>query len=522
MKSNLLKVLVLIICILVQSCQPTQVVSTLYAPGKFKADSKSKFLKVHIKDGSLYVLNDWVNDSIDNVIYGQGNYYNFKRDIISFKPKTAVVSDDSHFKICYDDISLIETNLMKFHGGKLASITIVGVPLSVFATYCIINPKACFGSCPTFYTMNNGKWNLAAEGFSSSILPVFEKKDIDMLYWTKNEENKLTIKLTNEALETHVIRYANLLVFPHEEGKRVFAATDGEFYSTQNQVSPVKCSDENNNCLEKVEKMDHIERFSMANSENLARKEELIFSFANQKGMNSGLIIGSRQTLLTTYLFYQGLAYSGNYAGYFAASIENGNKQIKNHVQKLWDKLGGIEVYLKNQSGNWEKIYQIDEMGPIATDVHLIKLPQDIPANATLKLKMTQGLWRIDYLALTEVLNPVSPVTIQPHEVIKDGKSDDEALRLLNDTTSYFITWPGDAYLLNYKLPGESSYELFLQTKGYYLEWMRDEWLAEQDVKKARFMFAFPGLYMRKAAGEFKKSEAEMENVFWGSRYVQN
>jgi hypothetical protein len=494
----------------------------LNAPGKFKADSKNKFLKVHINDGSLYVLDNWVNDSINDVLYGQGIYYNFKRDLISSKPKSAVMSDDTQFKICYDEISLIETNLMKFHGGKLASITIVGVPLAIFASYCIINPKACFGSCPTFYTMNDGNWNLVAEGFSSSILPVFEKKDIDMLFWTKNEENKLTIKLTNEALETHVIRYANLLAIPHEEGKRVFAATDGEFYSTKNPVSPLMCSDEHGNCLEKVEKMDHIERFSMADSENLAKREELVFSFDNEKGKKLGLIIGSRQTLLTTYLFYQGLAYSGNYAGFYAASIQNGNKLIKNRVQKLWDKLGGIEIYFKNQSGNWEKIEQIEEMGPIATDVHLIKLPSDIPANATFKLRMTKGLWRIDYLALTEVLSTVTPLTIQPNEIERDGKSDIEALRLLNDTTSYFITWPGDVYLLNYKLPGKSSYEFFLQTKGYYLEWMRDEWLAEQDIKKARFMFAFPGLYMRKAAVEFKKSEADMENVFWGSRYVQN
>ena len=34
-------------------------------------------------------------------------------------------------------------------------------------------------------------------------------------------------------------------------------------------------------------------------------------------------------------------------------------------------------------------------------------------------------------------------------------------------------------------------------------------------------MFAFPGLFMRKAAKEFKKTEAEMEDHFWGSRYVQ-
>jgi hypothetical protein len=83
-------------------------------------------------------------------------------------------------------------------------------------------------------------------------------------------------------------------------------------------------------------------------------------------------------------------------------------------------------------------------------------------------------------------------------------------------------TYPGDTYLKNYKLPDNSDYEFFLDTKGYYLEWMREEWIAEQNIRKAKLMFAFPGLYMRKAAKPFKKSEAEMEDRFWGSRYVKN
>jgi hypothetical protein len=93
---------------------------------------------------------------------------------------------------------------------------------------------------------------------------------------------------------------------------------------------------------------------------------------------------------------------------------------------------------------------------------------------------------------------------------------------LLNDTASYLITYPGDSYLVNYKLPDNRKYQFFLESKGYYLEWMRDEWLQEQNLRKAQFMFAFPGLYMRKAAKEFKKTESEMEDRFWGSRYVQN
>jgi len=515
-------IFIAIVGFILQGCMPSRMVRQFNEPENYMTSSKNKFLKVHIKDGSLYLLNDWSIDTVTEIITGTGDYYNFRRDRVAIKGKDVSNDNDPLFQICWDDISLLETNQLVHYASSLAAITIVGVPLGIIASICITNPKSCFGSCPTFYTQNNGKWNLVAEGFSSSILPAFEKNDIDMLYWTENSGDYLPVKVTNEALETHMIRYTNLLVFPHCEGTRVYSTLQGDFYSIKDLISPSACEDENGSCLDKTAKMDHIERFSTTDANNLAKKEEIIFSFDNKEGSNRGLIIGSRQTLLTTFLFYQGLAYSGGYAGYFASGVENGNRQMKNGVQNMWDKLGGIEIYLKNKNGNWEKIGEVDEMGPIAADVHLVKLPENIPANATLKLKMTQGLWRIDYLALGDIGPKVSPLIIHPENMFKDEKADPEALKLLNDTSKYLVTYPGDAWVINYKLPGNRNYEYFLESKGYYLEWMRDEWLAEQDLNKARFMFAFPGLFMRKAAKPFKKTESEMEDRFWGSRYVKN
>lgn len=522
MKHSVIIIISIVSLFLLNNCMPTKVVRELNTPGKFTANSKVKFLKVHMNDGSLFILDDWEINTISKTISGTGSCYNYKRDKISMMIKRAESNSVEVYNIGWDDVSLIETNQLLYNSGNLAAIMIPGVPLAILAAYCAINPKACFGSCPTFYTMNNGQWSLVAEGFSSSILPVFEKEDIDMLYWTENCSNRITVKLTNEALETHVIRYVNLQVFPKSNNSRIFSTQEGEFYRVKNLQAPVKCEGMEGNCLDKVILMDHDDRYSMTDSDNLAKKEELIFSFRNNGIENPGLVISSRQTLLTTYLFYQGLAYSGNFAGYFASGIENGNKQMKNQVEKLWDKLGGIEVYLKQESGKWLKIDEIEEMGPIATDSHLVKLPAGLPPNATLKIRMTQGLWRIDYLALGNMVEKVCPITIHPDLVTRENNTDPESLALLSDTTNYLITYPGDEYMINFTLPDNGKYDFFLQTKGYYLEWMRDEWLAEQDLRKARFMFAFPGLYMRKAAKDFKKTEAAMENHFWGSRYVKN
>src|SRR5512133_2795440 len=194
-----------------------------------------------------------------------------------------------------------------------------------------------------------------AEGFSSSILRSFEKEDIDMLYHAKPTGNIVNLKLTNEALETHVIRYADLLVFPRKQNERVFAVEEGYFASVSDIRSPSSCRAAEGDCLETVRQMDQRERFSETDAGNLAAKEYIEVNFNSIPEGDLGLIIGSRQTFLTTFLFYQSLAYMGHSAGNFAADIESGNRSLEKKVNKVWDVLGDIEVSFQDREGNWIK-----------------------------------------------------------------------------------------------------------------------------------------------------------------------
>ena len=92
---------------------------------------------------------------------------------------------------------------------------------------------------------------------------------------------------------------------------------------------------------------------------------------------------------------------------------------------------------------------------------------------------------------------------------------------MLTDEQEPLVTFPGDHYTIHYPLPDDCSYQFFLETKGYYLEWMRDEWIKEEDLKKAALALYFPGLFMRKAAPAFKRAEPHMEKIFRESRYVK-
>jgi hypothetical protein len=90
------------------------------------------------------------------------------------------------------------------------------------------------------------------------------------------------------------------------------------------------------------------------------------------------------------------------------------------------------------------------------------------------------------------------------------------------DTARSLVTLPGDEYDLIFRLPADPGrYELFLESRGYYLEWMRQEWLAEEDLPSAARMLFDPSGALRAHAAAYKQREPELERLFWNSRYVR-
>jgi len=485
-------------------------------PVRNDSSHKHQYLKAHMNDGSLYFLDRWFSNASGDSLQAWGSYYNQNRKLVAS-------SADTFFTIDMKKVALFETNDITDLGGKIGLQTLFMAPMAIITIYCMINPKACFGSCPTFYAWNGTKMKLMAEGFSSSIARAFEKPDIDMLHSTVIRGREFKMQVTNEALETHAIKFADLLAFPRAKDERIFATPSGAFYSSHQILAPASCIGPEGDCISKVLTMDQSERYSTADPSDLTQKETIDVTFNHVPHGKSGLIIGSRQTLLTTFLFYQGMAHAGSKMPYYLAQVESGNEMMKRHMTRIWDLLGGIEILVKNKNGKWEKAGELEEMGPIAADLQLVMLPEMAGDEVTVKLRMTKGLWRIDQVALIKIDQQLQPIRIKPSRVMKDSVADENAKNLLNDTTQYLVTFPGDRYDLSYELPeNRQDYELFLYTKGYYLEWMRENWMKEESNFKMAVMFSFPKYYLKMMAPEFKEVEPVMEESFWGSRYVKN
>lgn len=474
-------------------------------------DAASPYLKAHLRSGYVYVLSGWQVDSQANVIEGEGELLNVSRLRV----------DSGRFRLPVDSVALFETNVLHRAGATTALTVMAGVT-AVVAGICATSPKTCFGSCPTFYAPDSaGVERLQAEGFSASIAPALEATDLDMLYHVRPRGRDFTLRLTNEALETHVIRFANLLVARRPQDGRVFATPEGTFWAASALTPPSRCAAAEGDCREAVLAADGRERSSPADSSDLATREMIELEFDRLPPGRSGLVITARQSLMTTFLVYQALAYLGSDAGRWLASLGAGGPAARDQASGLGRALGRIEVLVPDSAGGWTPAGSVGETGPLAADTKVVPLPPAAGPSRRVRLRLTRGLWRLDYVAVAALGDSLRPARLQPTRVLRAGRDVPAAREALLDSTRALTTLPGDVYELVYRLPPHpEQLELFLEARGYYLEWMRREWSSEQNPLLALRLAVDPAGALRALAPIYKRLEPNMENLFWNSRYV--
>jgi len=253
----------------------------------------------------------------------------------------------------------------------------------------------------------------------------------------------------------------------------------------------------------------------------MCSKEEIYLVFENLPDMvQPGFVINFRQTLMTTYLIYSALGYMGDQVGDVFAMLETNERTRGRSLDGVLKELGDIDIYLwNNDLETWEFQGGFYETGPIAINRQILPLKTTTGSEVKLKLVLNKGYWRIDYLGLTDIREKVLPLEITPYEILYRGAPDPDALTLIRSDDRHLISMPGDVYQFRFALPeGHDDYDLFLCSKGYYLEWMRESWFKDKDLFKLRQMVRNPGKYLREEARSYKEYEKTMEEAFWDSR----
>jgi hypothetical protein len=324
--------------------------------------------------------------------------------------------------------------------------------------------------------------------------------------------------MRNEALETHAIRSLRLMAAPRPPGGRVFADAGGLFYPATSPVNPLACEAPEGDCLQALEAWDGLERTSPADSLDLAARETIELTFPAMSG-RLGLVVATRQTLLTTYLFYQTMGFLGRRAGESLASLERDGPEEAERAMAMARLIGTIDVEVWDGAA-WAPAGTHHEAGPLAVEVAVLPFEYDANEPVRVRLIAPKGAWRLDWAALAVLGDPVESLVIEPVSISGDGVSDSLALALLLDRKRHLVTYPGETYKITFELPSvDGEWELFLESRGYYYEWMRAEWLDDENPFLAALVRYNPVRALKVLAPHFKRAEDEMEGRFWDSRF---
>ena len=492
------------------ACGPHTWEPTLHQPTAPPTVGVNRYLKAHLRSGEVVLMTLWdVPAPGAATLQGQGRRYDPYRRLLA----------DGCWSIPLDSVSLLESNDQETVGrfGFTGLVLWSGLNALVAAT-CLADPKSCFGSCPTFYTEEGGSETLRAEGFSASIARVLEATDVDALTGLRPVAGRVTLFMRNEAPETHAVRRVRLLAVPRTTAGLPLAVPDGRFLVAGAPVEPSACQSRMGDCLAAIGGDDALEYQSPADSLDLAAREELDLEFPAVGGP-VGLVIEARHTLLSTFLFYQTIAWLGQRAGDWLAALEQGGPVAADRAMGLARELGGVEVLVADSAG-WRVVGIFNESGPIAPDRQVIPLSLHTQGPIHVRLRFARGHFRIGRAALVTLHGEEAARAFDPVAVIGLRGADPKALARLTDPDHHLVTQRGDEFRIVFDLSDlQGDHELFLESQGYYYEWMRPEWAGEEAPALAALVFADPAAALRHMAPLFKAREESMERAFWSSRF---
>ena len=467
-------------------------------------------LKVHHRSGALDVMRDFRLDG-DSILEGMSDRYSPRREFLN----TATV------RIPVDSIALLESNdpTIGFSLGLAAMVLYTGASAFV-AGVCLADPKSCFGSCPTFYLEPGLHGRPVAEGFSSSIARILEATDVDDLRAVRAAGTSVDLWMRNEARETHAIRHVRLHAVPVEQGEEVRRLAAGGYRIVRTLEAATACRARGGDCTRAVAPADTTAWRDLSESDDLASPDTMLLEFAPTGG-EAALLLEARQTFISTFVLYQSMAWFGTTVGDWLANLERGDPIALRSLAAVDRAIGQIRVEQESADGSWRAIGVFAEAGPIATDAQLFPVTTLGAGPVRLRLISARGGWRIASAALATLAPTRAAVVLEPVRAVREAGSGGDALALLMDPGKHLIALPGDVTKLTFVVPADAPhYALFLVSRGYYYEWMRQEWLAEEDATLARVLLDDPRTALRLLAPGYKAREASFEQNFWASRFT--
>lgn len=470
--------------------------------------------RLHLRDGDVIVAERWTSDGA--VLTGEGRRFDPERR------QTAAGA----FTVRRDEIVLIERSVNTgdpTSRAALGAMTFATVASAAGSAACALSPKTCFGSCPTFYVNSDGREALQAEGYSTAIARAFEGGDLDDLPLARAADGAVTLVMRNEALETHVTRRVSLLVADAPAGSHAYREFDRDAVLAAGAERSAEAVDVHG-VAASLAARDGDEWNPGSDGVDLAARTAVVLRFPPLHAREGALVLSARNSLMSTYAFYQAIALLGRGYGEALARAERGDPSLGASMAGFARALGGLDVSVRRADGSWALVGTLPYVGPNATATRAVAFAPPSPdAPFEVRLDFARAHWRLDALRAAPLTLRDLPLTEVAAEVAATNRDDPSAdARSLRGEGDRLVTLPGDELTLRFVVPrtrGEAAY--FLRTRGYYYEWLRAEWLPEEDRARAQRLLADPPAALRELAAPYHEQEAGMDALFQSSRFAR-
>jgi hypothetical protein len=435
--------------------------------------------KAHLLDGSVVAYDSGFRMSGDT-LYGRGVRY----DLLRQGSKGVEV-------VPLDSVAAIER--YDVHSNAGATVALAGIPVSAALSLALtgsLTPlfKALFGSCPTVYTWDGNAYSLEAEAFSFNVTRLLSGRDLDRLDLGRPVDGEYRLMVTNEALETHYIDHLALVTADHVLGYKAFPTDAGRvvLFGRETRLARAENQAGRDVCALIVSRDTAWYRTDSARVRQLADSavhDWIDIAVPVPKGARRlCLALRGRNTLMSTVMFYDVLLKSQGVSSLDWQGMSRRSLPYAVNLSRWHHRHFGLRIRTRSGSG-YRDLAWIRDAGPIAWHDVAVELPVPRGDTCHLRLDFLPDNWMIDWIGVSFD----NPEPAQVREIpcgavrVADGTvSGAEAVLLARNDGHYLVTAPGDCRYLVFRpepVSGGLEREYFVRSGGYYIEWLRPDWL---------------------------------------------
>src|SRR5213080_1814746 len=443
-------------------------------------------VKAHLRDGSTVLYQAGVLLARDT-LRGPGVRYGLTlRDstAVSVVPLDSVVAMES-FRRATNGAPTVIVSTLATGAGLLAA----GVLAIVIG--CAISSSSNCSNCPIVYADSAGTWALQAEGFSYTLGPAFETRDVDRLGIRPDWDGRIKLEVRNEALETEYVNRLELLEVRHAADETALPDPDGAALAVRDLVPATTIADATGRDLHLLLALPDGAAFrtdarTLA-AASPAHLDDAIYLVAPApaSGDTVALVLRLRNSLLASLLYSEVMLgdRGARSLDWIGRELDSGGVTLARWQEQRM----GMRIAVWDGRG-YREIARLRDSGPHAWNDVAVLIPVVQRDSVRVRLSFPADNWRIDRVVFAmRARRPVVRTLAFGRLLDAAGRDDSSALasvRLADQR--YLRTSPGERFTVVAEV-GAAAAELaqtfLIATQGYYQPWIgRDGLRAAHDT----------------------------------------